>query len=131
MNVSTYIVRDIIVYMHIQCPRMYIYIYGLCICYMYTFFLEESSVAVALHLCVSVCLRVSLFVAVFMYIYRKRESFFFSLPVFFFLFLKQTHIRTQEGNSCLHIAAAQGSNEILRILLHAGAKVSAKNKVDR
>ena len=37
----------------------------------------------------------------------------------------------QEGNSCLHIAAAQGSNEILRILLHAGAKVSAKNKVDR
>ena len=37
----------------------------------------------------------------------------------------------QEGNSCLHIAAAQGSNEILRILLSAGAKVSAKNKVDR
>jgi len=37
----------------------------------------------------------------------------------------------QEGNSCLHIAAAQGSNEILRILLHAGAKVSAKNEVDR
>jgi ankyrin repeat protein len=34
----------------------------------------------------------------------------------------------QEGNSCLHIAAAQGSNEILRILLNAGAKVSAKNK---
>ncbi len=45
--------------------------------------------------------------------------------------LKHTHIRTQEGNSCLHIAAAQGSKEILRILLHAGAKVSAKNKVDR
>ena len=39
--------------------------------------------------------------------------------------------RDQEGNSCLHIAAAQGSNEILRILLHAGAKVSAKNEVDR
>ena len=37
----------------------------------------------------------------------------------------------QEGNSCLHIAAAKGSNEILRILLSAGAKVSAKNKVDR
>ena len=36
-----------------------------------------------------------------------------------------------QGNSCLHIAAAQGSNEILRILLHAGAKVSAKNEVDR
>jgi ankyrin repeat protein len=34
----------------------------------------------------------------------------------------------QEGNSCLHIAAAQGSNEILRILLHAGAKLSAKNE---
>ena len=39
--------------------------------------------------------------------------------------------KDKEGNSCLHIAAAQGSNEILRILLHAGAKVSAKNKVDR
>ena len=34
----------------------------------------------------------------------------------------------QEGNSCLHIAAAQGSNEILRILLNAGAKITAKNK---
>jgi ankyrin repeat protein len=34
----------------------------------------------------------------------------------------------EEGNSCLHIAAAKGSNEILRILLNAGAKVSAKNK---
>jgi ankyrin repeat protein len=34
----------------------------------------------------------------------------------------------QEGNSCLHIAAAKGSNEILRILLNAGAKVSAKNE---
>jgi ankyrin repeat protein len=33
-----------------------------------------------------------------------------------------------QGNSCLHIAAAQGSNEILRILLNAGAQVSAKNK---
>ncbi len=32
-----------------------------------------------------------------------------------------------EGNSCLHIAAAQGRNEILRLLLNAGAKVSAKN----
>ncbi len=41
MNVSTYIVRDIIVYMHIQCPRMYIYIYGLCICYIYTFFFSR------------------------------------------------------------------------------------------
>ena len=38
------------------------------------------------------------------------------------------HDTDQEGNSCLHIAAAQGSNEILRILLNAGAKVSAKNK---
>ena len=34
----------------------------------------------------------------------------------------------QEGNSCLHIAAAKGNNEILRMLLNAGAKVSAKNK---
>ena len=34
----------------------------------------------------------------------------------------------QEGNSCLHIAAAKGSNAILRILLNAGAKVSAKNE---
>jgi ankyrin repeat protein len=34
----------------------------------------------------------------------------------------------QEGNSCLHIAAAQGSNDILRILLNAGAKITAKNK---
>ena len=33
-----------------------------------------------------------------------------------------------EGNSCLHIAAAKGSNAILRILLNVGAKVSAKNK---
>ena len=32
------------------------------------------------------------------------------------------------GYSCLHIAAAQGSHDILRILLNAGAKVSAKNK---
>jgi ubiquitin C len=38
------------------------------------------------------------------------------------------HDTDQEGNSCLHIAAAQGSNEILRMLLFAGAKVSAKNK---
>ena len=37
----------------------------------------------------------------------------------------------QEGNSCLHIAAAKGNNEILCMLLNAGAKVSAKNKVDR
>ena len=86
-----------------------------------------------MHLCVSVCLRVSLFVAVFMYIYRERESFFLSSSFFFpsSLTLKHTHIRTQEGNSCLHIAAAKGNNEILRILLHAGAKVSAKNRVDR
>ena len=75
-----------------------------------------------------------LFVAVFMYTYIERERVFFSLFQFFFpssLTLKHTHIRTQEGNSCLHIFAAQGSNEILRILLHAGAKVSAKNEVDR
>jgi ankyrin repeat protein len=76
-----------------------------------------------------------LFVAVFMYTYIERErEFFFPSSSFFFpssLTLKHTHIRTQEGNSCLHIAAAQGSNEILRILLHAGAKVSAKNEVDR
>jgi hypothetical protein len=32
-----------------------------------------------------------------------------------------------EGNSCLHIAAAKGSNAILRILLNVGVKVSAKN----
>jgi len=56
-----------------------------------------------------------------------QASFFFPSS----LTLKHTHIRTQEGNSCLHIAAAKGSNEILRILLSAGAKVSAKNKVDR
>ncbi len=45
--------------------------------------------------------------------------------------LTNTHIRTQEGNSCLHIAAAQGSNGILRILLDAGAEVTGENKVDR
>ena len=75
-----------------------------------------------------------LFVAVFMYTYIERERVFFSLFQFFFpssLTLKHTHIRTQEGNSCLHIAAAKGSNAILRMLLTAGAKVSAKNKVDR
>ena len=76
-----------------------------------------------------------LFVAVFMYTYIERErEFFFPSSSFFFpssLTLKHTHIRTQEGNLCLHIAAAKGSNEILRMLLHAGAKVSAKNKVDR
>jgi ankyrin repeat protein len=37
----------------------------------------------------------------------------------------------QEGNSCLHIAAAQGSNDILRILLNAGANITAKNKAGR
>ncbi len=41
-----------------------------------------------------------------------------------------THIRTQEGNSCLHNAAAQGRNDIVRILLNAGAKIT-KNQVDR
>ena len=58
----------------------------------------------------------------------------FSFFQFFFpssLTLKHTHIRTQEGNSCLHIAAAKGNNEILCMLLNAGAKVSAKNEVDR
>ena len=34
----------------------------------------------------------------------------------------------KEGNLCLQIATVQGSNEILRILLNAGAKVCAKNK---
>jgi ankyrin repeat protein len=34
----------------------------------------------------------------------------------------------QEGNSCLHIAVASGSNEILQILLRSGADVAAKNK---
>ena len=43
---------------------------------------------------------------------------------------KHTHIRTQKGNSCLHNAAAQGRNDILRILLNAGAKIT-KNQVDR
>ena len=37
----------------------------------------------------------------------------------------------QEGNSCLHLAAAQGSLDILSVLLQAGADVDAKNKVDR
>jgi len=37
MNVSTYIVRDIILYMHIQCSRMYIYISGLCVCSCYVY----------------------------------------------------------------------------------------------
>jgi ankyrin repeat protein len=36
--------------------------------------------------------------------------------------------KDREGNSCLHITAAQGGNVILRILLNAGTKVSAKNK---
>jgi hypothetical protein len=36
--------------------------------------------------------------------------------------------KDREGNSCLHIAAAQGSNDILCILLNAGAKITAKNK---
>ena len=40
------------------------------------------------------------------------------------------HDTDEEGNSCLHIAAAQGSNEILRILLNAGANITAKNKAD-
>jgi ankyrin repeat protein len=35
---------------------------------------------------------------------------------------------TDQEDSCLHIAAAQGSNEILRILLNAGAKITTKNK---
>ena len=82
MNVSTYIVRDIIVYMHIQCPRMYIYIYGLCICYMYTFFFKNKAwrlhcICVCLYVCVSRCL--SLYVC----IYGEIESFFFLLQVFF------------------------------------------------
>jgi len=34
-----------------------------------------------------------------------------------------------EGNSCLHHAAAQGSVDILPILLLAGANVAAKNQV--
>ena len=37
----------------------------------------------------------------------------------------------QEGNSCLHLAAVQGSLDILSVLLQAGADVAAKNKVDR
>ena len=37
----------------------------------------------------------------------------------------------QEGNSCLHLAAAQGSLDILSVLLQARADVAAKNKVDR
>ena len=77
------------------------------------------------HVCAVCC--------IYVYIYRKRERVFFSSSSFFFslfLTLKHTHIRTQEGNSCLHIAAAQGSNEILRILLNAGANITAKNKAD-
>ena len=37
----------------------------------------------------------------------------------------------QEGNSCLHLAAVQGSLDILSVLLQAGADVDAKNKVDK
>ncbi len=33
-----------------------------------------------------------------------------------------------EGNSCLHLAALQGSLDILSYLLQAGADVAAKNK---
>ena len=86
-----------------------------------------ASVCVCMFACLAVCR------CIYVYIYRERE--FFSLSSSFLfpssLTLKHTHIRTQEGNSCLHIAAAKGNNEILRMLLHAGAKVSAKNKVDR
>ena len=76
------------------------------------------------------CMCMFVLFAVFMYTYIEREFFFLSSSLFSpsSLTLKHTHIRTQEGNSCLHIAAAKGSNEILRILLSAGAKVSAKNK---
>ena len=101
---------------------------------MYTFFFSRTkrggciaSVCVCMFACLAVCR------CIYVYIYRERESFFLSSSFFFpsSLTLKHTHIRTQEGNSCLHIAAAKGNNEILRMLLHAGAKVSAKNKVDR
>ena len=37
----------------------------------------------------------------------------------------------QEGNSCHHLAALQGSLDILSVLLQAGADVDAKNKVDK
>ena len=67
-----------------------VYVYATCI----HFFFQEQSVAVALHLCVSVCLRVSLFVAVCMYIYSERESFFFSLPVFFSPLPSHSNTRT-------------------------------------
>ena len=85
-----------------------------------------ASVCVCMFACLAVCRC--------MYLYMERERVFFFFFKFFFpssLTHKHTHIRTQEGNSCLHIAAAKGNNEILRMLLHAGAKVSAKNKVDR
>ena len=36
--------------------------------------------------------------------------------------------KNREWNSCLHIAAAQGSLDILSILLQAGADVAAKNQ---
>ena len=111
VNVSTYMVQDI-------CRT----------CYMYPFFFSRikrggciASVCVCMFACLAVCC------CIYVYINRKREFFFSSS-----LTLKHTHIRTQEENSCLHIAVKKGSNEILRILLNADAKVfSAINKVDR
>ena len=71
------------IYMHIQCPRMYIYIYGLCICYMYTFFFSRTkrggciaSVCVCMFACLAVCRC--------MYVYMERQRVFFFFFKFFF-----------------------------------------------
>ena len=119
---------------HLQYSRMYIYIsLFMYMLHVYIFFFKNKAwrlhcICVCLYVCVSRCL------SLYLCIYIERERVFFSLFQFFFpssLTLKHTHFRTQEENSCLHIAAAKGSNAILRILLNAGAKVSAKNRVDR
>ena len=92
MNVSTYIVRDIIVYMHIQCPRMYhIHIRFMYMLHVSFFFFKNKAwrlhcICVCLYVCVSRCL------SLYVFIYGEREFFFPSSRFFFPLPSPISHI---------------------------------------